>query len=254
MNKSPNSEKMYKKSTKILKRLILLIGLFCYDSLAIEKKKGNSYMVKIIYLDIDGTLRDEHKGIPNSAVLALEQCQKRGIQIVICTGRNLGSIQNDVMALHTDGIISGGGCYIQYHGEEVFKEHFSMRVLKRVLSVAAGWELSLAMEAEGKIYMDHNASEFYKNDFRHKIYGSSKTEQNILCIKNKISYEENFEDIKSDTPNIHKICILGQLDAVERLEKELVQDAETIQKKSGMITGIWNCFQMAAIRAVRLKN
>lgn len=188
-------------------------------------------MVKIIYLDIDRTLRDEHKGIPNSAVLALEQCRKREIQIVICTGRNLGSIQNDVMALETDGIISGGGCYIQYHGEEVFKEHFSMRVIKKVLSVAARWKLSLTMEAARKIYMDHNASVFYRNDFQHKIYGSSKEEQKILCIKNKISYEENFEDIKSDTPNIHKICILGQYDAVERLEKEFVQDAETIQKK-----------------------
>lgn len=208
-----------------------MIGFFFYDSLAIEKKKGSSYMVKIIYLDIDGTLRDEHKGIPKSAVLALEQCRKREIQIVICTGRNLGSIQNDVMALETDGIISGGGCYIQYHGEEVFKEYFSRTVLKRVLAVAARWKLSLAMEAERKIYMDHNASVFYRNDFQHKIYGSSKKEQEILCIKNKISYEENFEDIKSDTPNIHKICVLGQHDAVERFEKEFVQDAETVQKK-----------------------
>ena len=188
-------------------------------------------MVKIIYLDIDGTLRDEYKGIPSSAVLALEQCRKRKIQIIICTGRNPGSVQNDVMALQTDGIISGGGCYIQYHGEEVFKEHFSMRVLKKVLSVAAGWKLSLAMEAEQKIYMDYNASVFYRNDFQHKIYGSSKAEQKILCIKNKISYEENFEDIKSDTPKIHKICIFGQQATVERLEKELEQAAETVQKK-----------------------
>jgi len=188
-------------------------------------------MVKIIYLDIDGTLRDEHKGIPGSAVLALEQCRKREIQIIICTGRNLGSIQNDVMALQTDGIISGGGCYIRYHGEEVLKEHFSMRVLKKVLSVAAGWKLSLAMEAEQKVYMDHIASVFYRNDFQHKIYGSNKTERKLLCIKNKISYEENFEDIKIDTPKIHKICILGRQDAVERLEKELEQDAETIQKR-----------------------
>ncbi len=188
-------------------------------------------MVKIIYLDIDGTLRDEQKGIPGSAIWALEQCKKRNIQIVICTGRNLGSIQDDVMALQADGIISGGGCYIQYHGEEVFKKHFSMRVLSKAVSVAAVWKLSLAVEAERKIYMDHKASVFYRNDFQRKIYGSSKTEQKILCIKNKISYEENFEDVKSDAPNIHKICILGKQDAVERLEKELGKDAETIQKK-----------------------
>ena len=188
-------------------------------------------MVKIIYLDIDGTLRDEQKGIPQSAIWAIEQCRKDGIQIVICTGRNLGMIQNDVMALQTDGIISGGGCYIQYHGEEIFRKHFPVRVLKKVLSIAAEWKLSLAMEAEQKIYMDHNASIFYKNDFQHKIYGNNKIKQKIICMQNKISYEENFEDIKSDVPQIHKICILGQQSAIEQLQRELEKDAETIQKK-----------------------
>ncbi len=207
------------------------MGFFFYDSLMVEKEKGILYMVKIIYLDIDGTLRDEHKGIPNSAILALKQCQEHEIQIIICTGRNLGSIQNDVMALQTDGIISGGGCYIWYRGEEVFRKHFSISVLKKVLSAAARWELSLAMEAEQKIYMDHNASIFYKKDFQHKICNRNKTEQKILYRKNKISYKENFGDIKSDKPKIHKICIFGQQEAVEQLEKELKQVAEIIQKK-----------------------
>lgn len=188
-------------------------------------------MVKIIYLDIDGTLRDEHKGIPGSAKWALAQCRKRKIQVVICTGRNPGSVQNDVLQLQTDGMISGGGCYIQYHGKEVFKKHFSGKVLKKVLSAVTGRELSLAMEAENKIYMNHNACVFYRNDFQRKICGSSQTEQNILRIENRISYEENFEEIKRDAPDIHKICILGQQDAVGQLEEELKRHVETVQKK-----------------------
>lgn len=39
-----------------------MIGFFFYGSLTVEKGKGNVSMVKIIYLDIDGTLRDEHRG------------------------------------------------------------------------------------------------------------------------------------------------------------------------------------------------
>ena len=42
---------------------------------------------------------------------------------------------------------------------------------------------------------------------------------------------KNFGDIKSDKPKIHKICIFGQQEAVEQLEKELKQAAEIIQKK-----------------------
>lgn len=59
-------------------------------------------MTEIIYLDIDGTLRDEREGIPESVVWALNECRKNKIQIVICTGRNQTSIQDDVMKLPWD--------------------------------------------------------------------------------------------------------------------------------------------------------
>ena len=211
-------------------------------------------MVKIIYFDIDGTLRDEQKGIPQSAIWAIEQCQKRQIQMVICTGRNIASIQDDVMALQMDGIISGGGCYIQYHGKEVFKKHFSMRVLTKVLSMAADWQLSLALETECKIYMDHNASIFYEDDFQYKIKCSGKTNQNIFRIENKITYEDNFEELWKETPKIHKICMFGSQAAIEKENRDLKTETEIIQKKNGIKDGIWNYFPKAAIKAVQLKN
>ncbi|KAI4449414.1 HMP-PP phosphatase [Eubacterium plexicaudatum ASF492] len=77
----------------------------------------------------------------------------------------------------------------------------------------------------------NHACVFYRNDFQHKISGSSKTEQNMLRIKNKISYEENLAEIKNDAPDIHKICVLGQQTAVDWLEKKLEPHVETIQKK-----------------------
>lgn len=220
-----------------------MIGFFFYDNLTVEKEKGNWDMVKIIYLDIDGTLREEQKGIPNSAIWAIKQCQKRNIRIVICTGRNFDSIQNDVIALQTDGIISGGGCYIQYHGKEIFRKHFSIGVLKKVLLIALERQLSLAMETEHNIYMDRNTSIFYKEDFQSKIRNSNKVNQEINCmenetviekkawIENKIAYNNNFEELWRETSKIHKICIFGSQIAIEKTELDLKTEAEIIQKK-----------------------
>ena len=198
-------------------------------------------MVKIIYLDIDGTLRDEQKGIPNSAILAIKQCQKRKIQIIICTGRNFGSIQNDVITLQTDGIISGGGCYILYHGEEIFRKHFSIKVLKKVLSIASDRQLSLAMETKCKIYMDQNTSRFYKDDFYCKIRNNVKSNNKInqetfhivnkIMIENKITYKDNFEELWKEIEKVHKICIFGNQTAIEKTELDLKKETETIQKK-----------------------
>ena len=150
---------MYKKCAYFLKKLHVLIGFFFCVNLAVgQGKRGMQHLIRIIYVDIDGTLRDEQKGIPNSAIWALGKCREQGIQIAICTGRNPASIQDDVLALHPDGIISGGGCYILYHGKGIYKRHFPYGAVGKILSAAAEWRLALAVETEHKIYMDRDAS------------------------------------------------------------------------------------------------
>lgn len=232
MYKVSETEKMFRNSTKILKRFILLNGLFFYDTLFTDQTEGHEKgMTEIIYMDIDGTLRDEQKGIPASAVWALDQCRRVGIKVVICTGRNPGSVQEDVRALTTDGIISGGGCYITYHGVDYWKKHFSGRVLGEVLTLALERQLSLAMEADQKIFMDYNAAAFYREDFQHKISGSSREVQEIIREQNKIPYENNIGELQSRPCEIHKICMFGKKSAIDRTEMELAQKAEVIQKK-----------------------
>lgn len=188
-------------------------------------------MTEIIYLDIDGTLRDEVVGIPESAIWALSQCRQNKIKIVICTGRNPGSVQDDVRALQTDGIISGGGCYIQYNGKPLWKKHFDMDTIEKAIKTAQTMGLSLALEAEQKIYMDHGASKFYEEDFQHKIYTESIKGQEGIRIQHKITYEDNLTEFKNEPQMIHKICILGQRKAVNNIEKEFAKETEIIQKK-----------------------
>lgn len=210
-------------------------------------------MVKIIYLDIDGTLRDEKLGIPRSALQAVGQCRKHGIQIVICTGRNAGAVQDDVLALETDGMISGGGCYIQYHGKEIFRKHFSTDVLKKALSAALDRRLSLSVETEQKIYMDHNAALFYREDFQRRLLEQGKGSQERMRKGNKIPYEENFGQLQREVPEAHKICMFGEQTTIEDTEKDLREDTETIQKKEW--NGSWylellpkGCHKGSAVR------
>lgn len=62
-------------------------------------------MYKLLILDIDGTLRDEVYGIPESAKHAIRLCQKNHCSVVICTGRSIGTIQDDVLSLGVDDIL-----------------------------------------------------------------------------------------------------------------------------------------------------
>lgn len=188
-------------------------------------------MTEIIYLDIDGTLRDEQSGIPDSAVQAIRQCRARGIRIVICTGRNPGSIQEDVKALPTDGVISGGGCYITYRGKQLQKKHFSDHLLKHMLLLASEQHLSLALEGEYRIYMDQNASAFYQEDFQRKLDQKSEEQKRHILLQNKIAYQNNFQELQKESLPIHKVCVFGEKDAIDRAGKMLTPRTEQVQKK-----------------------
>lgn len=188
-------------------------------------------MVKIIYLDIDGTLRDERYGIPESAVWAVHRCRETGIRIVICTGRNAGSIQADVARLPVDGMISGGGCYIQYQGERLLDRCFPAHVTEEVLAMAAGSELSLAVETEQSIYMDENACTFYRNDMQHKLGDDSRGQKKMALERNRIEYRDNLHQLEGSREDIHKICLFGNMDVITRAEIALMPEAEVVQKK-----------------------
>lgn len=191
-------------------------------------------MTEAIYLDIDGTLRDERWGIPHSAVWALNQCRMKRIKIIICTGRNLGSIQNDVWELSWDGMISGGGCLVQYQGETLWEKQFSPRFIGQVLKHASLRNLPLVLETQQTVFMNGRAAKFYREDVDRKAAGLSEPQKHRMIAQNKIPYEDNLGLFSNETPCVHKICIMGT-DAETSAFKALAEtEMELIQEK------LWN--------------
>ena len=164
-------------------------------------------VTRIIYLDIDGTLRDEVRGVTPQTAQALEQCQARGIYIVLCTGRNPASIQPDVRRLPTDGLIAGGGCYVRVRGSTLRRAHFLRRTAEAALRLAGQDGAGLAMETEGSIFMNKSAAQFYTQDFERKLLGR--------------------------TP-VHKICLIGPQQVIRQAAEQLAGLARTVQQ------GSWN--------------
>ena len=192
-------------------------------------------MTKIIYLDIDGTLRDERLGIPESAEAALRICREQGILIVICTGRNPGSIQRDVKALEIDGMISGGGAYIEFGDRQVQENFFPMRVLADVLEVIRKRKLGAALEGREEIYMNAKAALFYREDFEKKIAGVRDISR--IMEENRIRYEDNFSELWKESGKIHKICIIGPKQDIDRIAEHFEEKSEIAQKIEW--NGLW---------------
>lgn len=74
-------------------------------------------MKKIIFLDIDGTIRDFDGYIPDSARQAIAAARANGHKLCICTGRPYCHIEPRILEMDFDGVISGSGSYVIYEGE-----------------------------------------------------------------------------------------------------------------------------------------
>ena len=52
-----------------------------------DKKNMNQNQVKLIAIDMDGTLLNSQKEIPEENIKAIKEATAAGIKIVLCTGR-----------------------------------------------------------------------------------------------------------------------------------------------------------------------
>ena len=88
---------------------------------------------KIVFFDIDGTLYDFEKGIPESTVKGLGLLKEHGHIVILCTGRPVSSIFPEVLSLPHDGVIAGAGTYVEYGGRLLRNELLSNALLMQVV-------------------------------------------------------------------------------------------------------------------------
>ena len=88
---------------------------------------------KIVFFDIDGTLYEFEKGIPDSAVEGLKRLKENGHIIILCTGRPVSSLFPEILCLPHDGIISGAGTRVEFGDKVLRNELLSNELLMQTV-------------------------------------------------------------------------------------------------------------------------
>ena len=116
--------------------------------------------MKLIFLDIDGTLTEAGTNVPPaSAMEAIRKTQAKGNKVFLCTGRNRGMAKK-VYDLGFDGIIALAGAYI-VAGEEVIYDHgVDNEELKQIIDVLHDNGVFCTIEGKDRTYGDEDLSEF----------------------------------------------------------------------------------------------
>lgn len=193
--------------------------------------------IKLIALDLDGTLLDSNGIISNKTCDAIKEAIKRGIEIVPATGRNIGLICEEIKAI--DGIryaiTSNGAAVIDIREERViFSNFINLDILKRIIDLIKNYPIVIELYADGHAYVDRdvfdnpekynlNENQIHLMAYNHilidnffNLIDESKDTNWIKCVE-KINIPFLNEDIKkkvlknlSDEVNEIKITSSGK--------------------------------------------
>lgn len=229
---------MYEKCTYFLNGANALNGSVSFVNMTSETKKKairqvswnvKDQSVKMIYFDIDGTLREENSEITEKTKYAIRECKRQGILTCICTGRNMSSIQKDVQELQMDGTISGGGASIRYRGQELDRKTFPDKWLEEVRRLTKKEQIGLVLETQKNVYMDQRAAEIYQQLFKEKTKDCTEEERERIKRKNKYLYKNNMTEYDLNQEKTHKICIVGSRDLINEIRHQIESGCEIVQ-------------------------
>lgn len=122
--------------------------------------------MRLIFLDIDGTLTEPGSNIPPaSAQKAVRQAQINGHKVILCSGRNYGML-SPLLQYGFDGLVGSAGGYIEYSSEIVYDCPMTLEQQNRVLSVFEESGIYRTIESKTGSYTDESFKKFLQENAR----------------------------------------------------------------------------------------
>lgn len=114
---------------------------------------------KIVFLDIDGTLVDS-LGLPSEASInAIKQARNNGHKVLLCTGRNMPIINQEILDVGFDGVIASAGAYIIVDHKVIYDQLMEEELVQECLDVFHNNDIYCRIESKDGIYLDEEMEE-----------------------------------------------------------------------------------------------
>lgn len=123
---------------------------------------------KAVFFDIDGTLWTRENHIPESTREAIRLLRGNGHLAFLCSGRSRAYITNPaLLSLGFDGIVSGCGTMIEYHGETLFYKRMDQQMAADTVRLVREYGFLPVLEGRTYLYMDE--ADFAGDPFGEKL-------------------------------------------------------------------------------------
>ena len=108
----------------------------------------------LLFFDIDGTIFDDQRRLPESVKPAMEKARSNGHRLIVNTGRTLCNMDRRLDDFPLDGWIMGCGTRVIYQGETLTSMEYSLEKSLALMNLNAEMKLWIIYECDTAIYFD----------------------------------------------------------------------------------------------------
>ncbi|MBR6900920.1 MAG: HAD family hydrolase, partial [Synergistaceae bacterium] len=172
--------------------------------------------MKLIFLDIDGTLTAPGENTPpDSAVEAIEKARAKGNKVFLCTGRNPDMLR-PLLKYRFDGFISCAGGYVavgEKYDEILYDHPMTSEQRDLALKVLHKNGVFCTIEAEGGSWGDENLGSFLSSQGE----GNSEIERWRKALSSNLGIKPMSEYDGSPVYKVVIMCLdMAQLDEAKK--------------------------------------
>ena len=168
-------------------------------------KEKSPMNIKMILLDLDGTLLRSDGSISDRTKQVLKSCQDRGIYVVIATARTWIGTERYIEGIQPDYEITTGGTLIHHHGEQIYSCSLEIedtnQIVQDLLAYDTGTEITVAV---GHLVF-WNSLHISESEKLHKAVYNDYREP-LVCRANKILAELPNNKIAEQIANKNHCC------------------------------------------------
>ncbi|MBQ6559499.1 MAG: HAD family hydrolase [Erysipelotrichaceae bacterium] len=192
-------------------------------------------MVKLIFLDIDGTLVEAGLNTPPASALdAIGKARQKGNKVFLCSGRNIG-MAKPVLDYGFDGIIALAGAYVLVEDEVIYDQPMDQKDFRDLLKILHEDGVFCTVETKDRTYGDENLSDFLS----HADGDNSEIERWRKALQSELDIRPMKDYDGSPAYKIVIMCNrLSQLQrAKERYEKEYDFVIQEVKEHGNCLNG-----------------
>ena len=127
---------------------------------------------KAVFLDVDGTFVNDRGVVPPSAREAVVAARANGHKVVLCTGRSMPELWDEILEPGFDGVVASAGGYVEYEGKVLLHRSIPVEEVRHVVEFFDRHGVQYFLESNSGLYGSRRA----KERLRELIFGGVKDE------------------------------------------------------------------------------